>query len=47
MRRDVADKRLVDFVNADWRGEAEVILKARHDGHETQAGGTQLKDFVL
>ncbi|WOO84262.1 uncharacterized protein LOC62_05G007782 [Vanrija pseudolonga] len=47
MRRDVADKRLVDFVNADWRGEAEVILKARHNGHETQAGGTQLKDFVL
>ncbi|KAL1406709.1 hypothetical protein Q8F55_008415 [Vanrija albida] len=47
MRRDVADRRLVAFVNADWRGEAEAILKARHAGHETQSGGTQLKDFVL
>lgn len=38
MEPDVVDRRLSDFVNADWRGLAQRILEERKAGNETQEG---------
>lgn len=38
MEKYAFDKRISDFINADWKGEAQRILDARKAGKETQTG---------